>query len=218
MLNSHLLLVIVITIILIALAEYQKLRNITWILTIGCVTYVLLTLTSNIDTVLPYTPITYVIESDSINTRNEPIPTTDQIIDTIKIKNDTVIIDEIESKQIIFTDSINIFSLKTIVIATDIIEKDPIGVSRLFLNNINTLYCFTALENSSINNIIVHTWEFKNQDYLKSFINVGKSSYWRCWSRITIRPEMTGEWKVTITDTDGNYLDSIEFSIIPSNE
>ena len=71
---------------------------------------------------------------------------------------------------------------------------------------------------ASANDKIIHTWKYNGQDYLKSFIRVGESAYWRCWSRITIKPEMMGEWKVTITDTIGNYLDSIEFSIISTDE
>jgi len=218
MLSNHLFLIIIFTIILIIFAEYQKLRNITWILTIGCVTYVLLTLLSNIDTASPQTPTNNLIESDSINISKEPNLTIDQIIDSVKITNDTVISEEIFSKKPFFPDSTKYLSLKTLAIATDIIEKDPTGVSRLFFNNIDTLYCFTAVDNPFSNNKIIHTWEYNGQDYLKSFIRVGESAYWRCWSRITIKPKMMGEWKVTITDTIGNYLDSIEFSIISTDE
>ncbi len=218
MLSNHLFLIIIFTIILIIFAEYQKLRNIKWILTIGCVTYVLLTLLSNIDIVSPQTPTTNLIESDSINIQKEQILPVKQIIDSVKITNDNVIPEEIISKQPFFPDSTKYLSLKTIAIATDIIEKDPTGVSRLFFNNIDTLYCFTAVDNPFSNNKIIHTWEYNGQDYLKSFIKVGESAFWRCWSRITIKPEMMGEWKVTITDTIGNYLDSIEFSIISTIE
>lgn len=211
MLSSHLFLVIIFSIILIVFAEYQKLRNITWILTIGCVTYVLLSLLSNVDTTSSQTTTINAIESDSIVIQKEQIPPVKQIINS-------VIPDEIISKQPYSPDSTKYLSLKSISIATDIIEKDPIGISRLFLNNIDTLYCFTAIGNPFSQNKIIHTWEYNGQDFLKSFIRVGESAYWRCWSRITIKPEMMGEWKVTITDTIGNYLDSIEFSIISTIE
>lgn len=211
MLSSHLFLVIIFSIILIVFAEYQKLRNITWILTIGCVTYVLLSLLSNVDTTSSQTTTINAIESDSIVIQKEQIPPVKQIINS-------VIPDEIISKQPYSPDSTKYLSLKSISIATDIIEKDPIGISRLFLNNIDTLYCFTAIDNPFSKNKIIHTWEYNGQDFLKSFIRVGESAYWRCWSRITIKPEMMGEWKVTITDTIGNYLDSIEFSIISTIE
>lgn len=211
MLSSHLFLVIIFSIILIVFAEYQKLRNITWILTIGCVTYVLLSLLSNVDTTSSQTTTINSIESDSIVIQKEQIPPVKQIINS-------VIPDEIISKEPYYPDSTKYLSLKSISIATDIIEKDPIGISRLFLNNIDTLYCFTAIDNPFSKNKIIHTWEYNGQDFLKSFIRVGESAYWRCWSRITIKPEMMGEWKVTITDTIGNYLDSIEFSIISTIE
>jgi hypothetical protein len=55
-------------------------------------------------------------------------------------------------------------------------------------------------------------------NYLKSYLQIGSSQNWRCWSRVTINPELAGDWSVTVTDTIGNILNSIEFTIIPSEE
>ncbi len=44
---THIFLVILVTIVLIIFAEYQKLRKISWILLIVCVTYILLTVETN---------------------------------------------------------------------------------------------------------------------------------------------------------------------------
>ena len=128
------------------------------------------------------------------------------------------LIDIINSDEVDVVDEILNLDILTLAMATDIVEKTPIGVSGLFLNDINALFCFTAVGNINNNNNIIHTWEHDGQVYFKSFIGVEESSYWRCWSRITVRPEMAGDWQVTVTDTLGNYLDSIEFSIIPINE
>ena len=127
-------------------------------------------------------------------------------------------IDKIISDEQEFTSEIQNLDILKIAIAKDVVEKIPVSASRLFLNDINILFCFTAVDNPFKNNKIIHTWKHDGQDYFKSFIRVGESSYWRCWSRITIIPEMMGDWQVIVTDTVGNYLDSIEFSIIPINE
>ena len=69
-------------------------------------------------------------------------------------------------------DEIQKLDILTMAIATDVIEKIPIGVSKLFLNDINKLFCFTAVGNPFNNNKIIHIWEYNGQTYLKSFIKV----------------------------------------------
>ncbi len=205
MLNAHIFLVILVTVILMVIAEFQKLHKIKWILLMGCVTYTLLT-------IIPENPLPI---SDEINVPNYLIE--NDIIDEATInKPDSVekVISD-ESKSSSETQNLDI---STIAIATDIIDKTPVGVSRLFLNDINTLFCFTAVDNPFKNNKIIHTWKYEGQTYFTNFITLGKDPYWRCWSRISIKPEMAGDWQVVITDTVGNYIDSIEFSIIPASE
>ncbi len=203
--STHIFLVILITVVLIVFAEHQKLRKITWILLIGCVAYLLLTVT-------PERPLPI---SDEYKVINYPIE--NDIVDEATI-NKPESIDKIISDESRFSSEIQNLDILTIAIAKDVVEKIPVGASRLFLNDINILFCFTAVDNPFKNNKIIHTWKHDGQDYFKSFIRVGESSYWRCWSRITIRPEMAGDWQVVVTDTVGSYLDSIEFSIIPTSE
>lgn len=217
MLSAHIFLVILTTVILIVFAEYQKLRKITWILLIGCVTYILLIITSDrpFPTSDEYTELTKIDTSYITEVTDDPIQLDSVVEDIIHEpdNSDKMIADEPE-----VINTIQNLNISTIAIATDIVEKTPMGTSRLFLNDIKTLYCFTAVDNSVKNNKIIHTWKHNGQDYFKSFIRVGESPYWRCWSRITVRPEMAGEWQVVVTDTVGNYLDSIEFSIMSISE
>lgn len=214
MIYTHIFLVILVTVILIIFAEYQNLRKISWILFIGCVTYILLMIEP--ETTQPtnneYNEYT-IIDSTTIISQTTEFDTI--VKDFIAEPKNTKIIIPFESDVI---DEIQNIDISTIVIATNIVEKTPFGVSRLFLNDIDKLFCFTAIDNTFKNNKIVHAWKHNGKEYFKSLIKVGQSSYWRCWSRITIRPEMVGDWQVTVTDTVGNYLDSIEFSIIPASE
>lgn len=165
-----------------------------------------------------YTNIDSTILANTISKELKP----DKIVeDFIKETENatTMISDEID-----VIDEIQNLDILKIAIATDIIEKNPVGVSRLFLNDIDALYCFTAVDNTIENNKIIHNWKryeqdySYEQDYFKSTIIVGDSPNWRCWSRITIRPEMIGDWQVIVTDSIGNRLDSIDFSIIPTSE
>jgi hypothetical protein len=199
--STQIFLVILVTVIFIIFAEYQKLRKIKWILLIGCVTYILLT-------VIPEKPLPI---NNEVKETNYPVE--NEVVDetTIDIPES---IDKIVSDVPKPASEMQNLDIVTIAIATDIIERTPVGVNRLFLDDINTLFCFTAVNNSSKNNNIIHTWKYGGKDYFNNIIEVGIAPYWRCWSRISIRPEMAGEWQVLVTDTVGNYLDSIEFSII----
>ena len=215
MIYTHIFLVIVATIILIIFAEHQKLRKITWILLIGCLTYIILiiepestkpAITENdeqsmIDSIVA-------IKKESKPNKSEPV-----VNDTISTPEN--IVQDI-SKEIQILDNVKDINVLSISMAKEIVNKMPVGESGIFLNDITTLFCFTAVDNAIQDNKIVHTWKHNKQDYLKSFITVGDSPNWRCWSRITIRPEMTGDWQVVVSDSMGNYLDSIEFSIIPA--
>ena len=214
MIYTHIFLVILVTVILIIFAEYQNLRKISWILFIGCVTYILLMIEP--ETTQPtnneYDEYT-IIDSTTIISQTTEFDTI--VKDFIAEPKNTKLIIPFESDVI---DEIQNIDISTIVIATNIVEKTPLGVSRLFLNDIDALYCFTAVDNTIKNNKIIHNWKRYEQNYFKSTIRVGDSPNWRCWSRITIRTEMVGDWQVIVTDSNGNRLDSIEFSIIPTSE
>ena len=209
--------VILVTVVLIVFAEYQNLRKISWILLIACVTYILLMIEpKNIQST--YSEYAEFANSDSSNIGEvTKYPIENEIIDEATVsaseKNDDI--NSIENNII---DEIQKLDILSLAIATDIVQRTPMGVSRLFLNDINALYCFTTVDNTIKNNKIIHNWKYNEQDFYKNFIVVGDSPNWRCWSRITIRPEMTGEWQVIVTDSIGSRLDSIYFSIISTSE
>ncbi len=211
MLSTHIFLVILVTVILIVFAEHQHLRKITWILLISCITYILLI-------VIPEKSAPVIVEQEVQNSPKENNIVDETIFDNLN-SNDKFISPPSPS-----SDKIQNLEISTISIAKDIINKTPVGVSRLFLNDINALYCFTVIDNALKNNIIIHNWKryeedyTYEQDYFKSIIKIGDSPNWRCWSKITIKPEMIGDWKVIVTDSIGNQLDSIDFSIIPDKE
>ncbi|NHZ84417.1 MAG: DUF2914 domain-containing protein [Planctomycetia bacterium] len=211
MLSTHIFLVILVTVILIVFAESQQLRKVTWILLISCITYIILI-------IIPEKSVPVIIEQEVQNSPKE-IDIIDETTFDKPINNEKIVSDQPPS-----TDKIQNLGISTIAIAKDIVDKTPVGVSRLFLNDIDTLYCFTVVDNTSKNNVIIHNWKryekdyTYEQDFFRSIIKVGDSPNWRCWSKITIKPEMTGDWKVIVTDSIGNQLDSIEFSIIPAKE
>lgn len=215
MIYTHIFLVIVVTVVLIIFAEYQKLRKISWILFIGCVTYIILIIEP--EKVQPIENEEFaMVDSVSITGIISQTAGLDTIANDIIIESKNTNVRIIDKSDV--TDETQNLMILTLSMATNIVEKIPFGISRLFLNDIGILYCYTEVDNTVTNNKIIHIWKHNEQDYFKSIIRVGDSPNWRCWSRITIRPEMIGNWQVIVTDTIGTQLDSIEFSIIPTSE
>lgn len=214
MIFTHIFLVILATIILIILAEHQNLRNITWILLLGCLTYIVfLVAPEGAESTISENSGQNIIDTTIVNIQPKTI---DPIINDIIPEPQKTIQNLSDNAKI--KDNVQNINILSISMAKEIDDKMPVGVSRIFLNDIETIFCFTAVDNTIKDNKIVHTWKRNKQDYLKSFITIGDSPNWRCWSRITIRPEMIGEWQVVVTDSVGNYLNSIDFSIIPISE
>lgn len=217
MIYTHIFLVILVTVVLIIFAEYQNLRKISWILLIACVTYIVLMIEpKNIQST--YSEYAEFSNADSSNISEVlKYPIENDIIDeaTVSASENNADINLIENNII---DEIQKLDLLSLAIATNIVERTPTGVSRLFLSDIDVLYCFTVVDNTIKNNKIIHNWKYNEQDFYKNIIMVGDSRNWRCWSRITIKPEMAGEWQVVVTDSIGSRLDSIYFSIIPTSE
>ena len=218
MINTHIFIIILSTIILILLAEYQKLRIVTWILLFGCITYLLFFLPSR-----PSNDVVNSLVEKKLKTNNSNI----EIIDSNFITEQTYLILETTIaadtiKVILNETEVNVsaqnLSVANMAISRGVVDMNPIDASQLFINDVNTLFCFTAINNPYRYNKVIHTWKYKGQNQLQTIIKVGESPYWRCWSKLTINPNMTGDWQVVATDTLGNYLDSREFSIIPANE
>jgi len=212
---THIFLVILVTVVLIIFAEYQNLRNISWILFIGCLTYILLTIEPEEAKLISTNNEFANVDSDSIVNNTTQTSDSNTFINHVpldSINTNISIYDEVDSP-----DELQTINIKTLAIATDIVNKEPIGISRLFLSDIDKLFCYTVVNNNLKNSKIIHIWKYNGKEYFNNTIAIGNSPNWRCWSRITIKPEMSGDWQVIVTDTIGTQLESIEFSIIPIN-
>lgn len=214
MLNLHIFYVIVATIILIIFAESQKLRKITWILIIGCVGYLILILTPECSNPYNDVPVKAIIPDTQKVIINESELNEDAVVEEYQ----PVEIVSVEQQENIEEKFIQKLKINSVLITTDIIDKEPVDSAKLFLNDIEYLYCYTTVFNPYNENKIIHNWQYEGEDYFNNTINIGRSDNWRCWSRISVRPELSGDWEVSVSDTLGNDLDSIEFTLLPTEE
>jgi len=215
MFNIHIFFVIIATVILVIFAEIQQVRKITWILIIGCIGYIILNFEPNISEKV----VEQSSQSDEIKQINksekEPI-IIDQLVSTIE-KQETILQDTAVIITDIILDTLQM-AVNTIEIATNVIEREPLGSARLFLNDIEKLFCYTSVNNPFDSNVIVHHWYSNNIEYFNYPMDIGNSDNWRCWSMITIRPQLAGDWIVSATDTLGNILAQTEFTILETEE
>ena len=219
MFSIHIFFVIVATVVLVIFAEIQNLRKITWVLIVGCIGYIILNIEPNFaEKDVEITPIatTTVTEREIIQeiseNESEVIEEKNTIIsEPVIAANDTI--DIMDDEPDILTMSVNYID-----IAKDVVDREPVDTAHLFLSDIEHLYCYTSVNNPFDNNIVVHHWYSNNIEYFNYPIEIGNSDNWRCWSMITIRPQLAGEWIVSATDTLGNILAQTEFTILETEE
>ena len=113
------------------------------------------------------------------------------------------------------SDSIKVRSMK-ISRDIEISERKPVDIDNIFsIDNVDTLYCFTAIKNSTDKNIkVIHIWEYNGKEVAQVSMNVSPSVFWRCWSSKRIYPNHKGQWRVSITDDSYRMLDEILFEVI----
>lgn len=103
------------------------------------------------------------------------------------------------------------------VVAAGIVEKKPVLVGDVFLNNIKKLHFFTKVKTTdwsgALERYIIHNWYYKNEKVSSIKLRIG-APIWRTFSTKSINPDSIGEWKVEAQDENGNILASQTFTII----
>ncbi|MCH8010570.1 MAG: DUF2914 domain-containing protein [Candidatus Marinimicrobia bacterium] len=213
--DSALLLVGVILLLLIGVAIWQKLYKGIPILIVVYFIYAGIKLTS-----------THPVEESKPELQVEGMMVNDQIVvipeDTIPADVDTQIVivpvdsfpivevleehvDELESEMI----------LRRIVVCKEVSnERIPLGVDKIFPNDIGALFCFTAIENLVTDDSVTHTWYYNGREMATIDLEVGRSPFWRTWSIKSIQPRLIGDWQVVVFDSKGYQLGFTTFQII----
>ena len=106
-----------------------------------------------------------------------------------------------------------ILSVKDIKICKKIYKRTPVGADVIFTNNVDSLYCYTRIQNTGTKKEVKHIWYYENQIMTQVRYNVKKSNIYRSWTRKTILPNQIGKWRVDIHDNDGTIIGSKEFQI-----
>ena len=100
----------------------------------------------------------------------------------------------------------------------DLELRKPMRIREVFIDTTSRIYCFAGLRNPEKSEDIIHVWKFNGEPYATVHMNVSVSDYFRCWSYITPREDVVGQWTVAVLDDESNVLKEADFTIVPFNE
>ena len=103
--------------------------------------------------------------------------------------------------------------LNEIMICRGIYKRNPIKPGIKFINNVDSLFCYTKISNSGSKQEVKHIWYFENKEMTTVTYNIKTSYNYRSWSKKTIYPNQTGNWRVDVVSKFGDLLGSREFTI-----
>ena len=103
--------------------------------------------------------------------------------------------------------------VQDIEICQSIKNRTPIGSDVVFTNNVDSLYCFTRIQNPGPKREVRHVWYYDNQMMTQVRYNVKKSNIYRSWTKKTILSNQIGNWRVDIQDNNGTIIGSKNFEI-----
>ena len=157
--------------------------------------------------IVSYAPKPIKIDSNIIIQMNVK----ENIISDVSSKKDSLKKSIIEEKNPII--QINTLKLNEIMICRGIYKRNPIKPGYKFINNVDSLFCYTKISNSGPKQEIKHVWFFEDEEISSVIYNIKTSYNYRSWSKKTIYPKQTGNWRVDVVDKNGNVLGTRDFSI-----
>ena len=107
----------------------------------------------------------------------------------------------------------NLLTLKEIKICKNIKSRNPVGIGGVFPSSVDSLYCFTKIENLGKKMEVRHVWYYENQIMTQVRYNVKKSNVYRSWTKKTISSFQIGYWRVEVQDRNGTIIGKKQFKI-----
>ena len=103
--------------------------------------------------------------------------------------------------------------LRDIQICKNVEKRSPEGTDVFFNNDVDSLFCYTRIQNQGKKQEVKHVWYYEDQLMTQIRYNIKKSNIYRSWTRKTILPHQVGHWRVEIQDSAGKIIGSKKFQI-----
>ena len=103
-------------------------------------------------------------------------------------------------------------TLAQAAICEGIQNNSPKNRAIAFSVSISRIYCFTTFDPVPKKTIIYHKWYFKDKPRATVKLSL-QTPRWSSFSRIRLREDEKGPWRVEITDEEGNIFGILRFSV-----
>jgi hypothetical protein len=104
------------------------------------------------------------------------------------------------------------FTIKTLVIAKDVKNRKPVGVSDTFSSSIGKVYCFIMATDIAQDSEIIVTWYFEEKKIYTFTLPLKQGNRWRTFSYKDVSHKK-GNWRVVIRDSDSYIYKSASFTV-----
>lgn len=91
-------------------------------------------------------------------------------------------------------------------------EGRPVHQAVVFSLNLNEVFCFTAFDPVPAKTFVYHQWFHTDRISTRVRLSL-KPPRWSTYSKIQLRADDRGPWRVEITDSTGTVLQTLRFSI-----
>jgi hypothetical protein len=103
-------------------------------------------------------------------------------------------------------------TLTSAVMCEDVQERLPLYEGVVFSIGIGKVFCYTLFDPVPEKTYIMHNWY--NRDNLSTKIKLPlQTPRWTTYSAIQLRESDKGPWRVEITDSEGQILQVLRFSV-----
>lgn len=100
------------------------------------------------------------------------------------------------------------------VFTSTIQEREPVDTLTSLGTDQNRIYFFTEIRDMS-GETVTHRWEYNGKIMAEVPFQIG-GPRWRVYSSKTLDPSWTGEWKVSVVDSQGSTLSVSTFHYTPA--
>lgn len=107
--------------------------------------------------------------------------------------------------------------VNSIVTSQEVENRNPVGIDSIFSTDQKRVYCVTGIRNLKPEVTVYHKWYYQGKLRVTVPITLGWSHNWRAWSYVTLRPGLSGQWRVEVEDSLGQVLKSLPFTVIPAD-
>ena len=104
------------------------------------------------------------------------------------------------------------FTINTLVIAKDVKNREPVGVSDSFSSSIGKVYCFIMATDIAQDSEIIVTWYFEGKKIYGYKLPLKQGNRWRTFAYKEVSNKK-GNWRVVIRDSDSYIYKSALFTV-----